>query len=226
MVNIQQYPPEVRERALQLVDEGNSYSRVVQKLKEEFGEKYPEVEKISKSTIYRWMSQHKKQEKTKKEQEEKKEEPEVAEPLAEEAKAPASDKLPAQLENLPKIHPDQVVSDLNKEVTEVPPGQLTQSAEGADKNVKDGQEAGKESTIDKIKKLDFLKSKLFWSITATLIIGAIILWLIKRHTSRPEQEAEEEEQEEKPVQKKSEDYLEVKPDEEKDEAISALDLPF
>lgn len=228
MVNIQQYPSEVRERALQLVEEGNSYSRVVQKLKEEFAEKYPEVEKISKSTIYRWVAQHRKQEKAENEvAEEKKEEPREAPQRVEKAAA-VSENLPSQLGQLPRIHPDQVVADLNREVTEVPPGPLIQKAEKAQEAGQSKEEPEKEGIMEKIKKLEFLRSKVFWSVTLTLVIGAVILWLIKRHTSRREEEVEEEEPEERPTPKKKKDeYLEVRADEEdEDGAISALDLPF
>ena len=185
MGRLPEYPPQIRERAIELVTkEDYSYSQAAEQLKEEFKDT-DGIETISKSTVYRWVKQYRKhEEKTKKEEETKEEkapEPEPEKPKEEPPQTPskeAVEELATELKELPKTTPQQVVKELNESITPVPEGPLMKEAEFPKEE---------ETSEDKAKgiadKLLANRSKLLWSLSLTLAVTVVAL-LIYRWWSR------------------------------------------
>lgn len=182
MGNLPTYPAEVRQRAIELIEEKNpdgskkySYSQVIEKLREEF----PDV-KLSKSTLTRWYRQHQKQKAKEQLPEEPKKEEPKKEPKEEPVPKESVEEVDRRLKQLPQIHPDQVVEELNESITPVPEGPLMKEAEP--------EEPKEEDKVEKAhsfaEKLMANRSKILWSITLTLIIGALVYLIYRWATKR------------------------------------------
>lgn len=181
MGNLPSYPAEVRQKAIELIEEKNpdgsrkySYSQVIQKLKEE----YPDI-KLSKSTLTRWYRQHQKkiakekppEPESKKEPEEKPKEKPKPEP---EPPKGSVEEVDSSIKKLPQITPDNVVKELNESITEVPEGPLMQE------EVETEEEEEKDTIHSIVDKLVEHRSKILWGITLSLIVGAIIYFIYRR----------------------------------------------
>ena len=192
MGKLPEYPQQIRERAVALVLEENySYSQATEQLKEEFKDTEG-IEKISKSTVYRWVRQHKK--KTEKEkppepaqekpEEKPEEEPQKPEEKPEEPPKESVEDISKELKDLPKTTPEKVVKELNESITPVPEGPL----------MKGKEEVEEEEEEDKPKKFaDRLmenRSKLLWSITLTLVVTAVAILIYRWWTKRKQKETE------------------------------------
>lgn len=125
---LEPYPPEVRERAVQLVlEEGKSYAEAGEIAAKEHG-----LARVSKSTVYNWVKAYKKKHKKEEEPEpESKPEPEseneVEVPKPEEPKDKAVEK---QIEEVKK--------DLNIDVKPITPQEIVEQVQGSISTVEDG----------------------------------------------------------------------------------------
>lgn len=177
MGNLPTYPAEVRQRAIELIEEKNpdgskkySYSQVIEKLREEFSDV-----KLSKSTLTRWYRQHQKQKAKEQLPEEPKKEEPKKEPKEEPVPKESVEEVDRRLKQLPQIHPDQVVEELNESITPVPEGPLMKEAEP-----EEPKEEEKDTIHSIADKLVEHRSKILWSITLSLIVGAIIYFIYRR----------------------------------------------
>ena len=192
MGKLPEYPQNIRERAIKLVlEEDCSYAQAAEQLKEEFKDTEG-IEKISKSTVYRWVRQHKKKmEKEKppkpvqeKPEEKSEEEPQKPEEKPEEPPKESVEDISKELKDLPKTTPEKVVQELNASITPVPEGPLMKGEE----DIEEEEEEEKPKKL--ADKLMENRSKLLWSITLTLVVTAIAIliyrWWIKRKQKETE----------------------------------------
>ena len=177
MGRLPEYSVALRNRAVELVlNEGLSYSRAISKLQEEFPDE-PNIEKLSKSTIYRWVQQ------TKKEQ--KKEEEKLEEKPPETAKEVLNsiEKVQQELKMIPRVTPDEVVNELNESITPVPEGPLMKEEE------KRKEEKNKEEKAKSIAdKLFENRAKLLWSVSLTLAVSIIVYLIYRKLTGKKKEE--------------------------------------
>lgn len=215
MPKLPEYPPEIRKRAIELIEETHedgrrkySYSQVIAKLREEYPDN-ERVQSLSKSTLTRWYREHRKHKKQEMEvtkNEEPKEEPkEEATHEPEEAPKEAPEKPPEELKNLSKVSADFVVKDLQKGITEVPDGPLVKE------EPKQTEEPETEEPKGIRAKMSDGKVKIIVAVGIVLIIAAagyLIYRKFKRKEAFPTQETREPQPRTKPEQKR-EDYKRV-----------------
>ena len=232
MGKLPEYPQHIRERAVKLVlEEDYSYAQAAEQLKEEFKDTEG-IEKISKSTVYRWVRKHKKKEEKEKQpepveekpEEKLEEKPQEPEEKPEEPPKESVEDISKELKELPKTTPEKVVQELNASITPVPEGPL----------MKGEEEIEEEEEEEKSKKLaDRLmenRSKLLWSITLTLVVTAIAILIYRWWTRRKQKEVvyyQTPQKVEQPKKEPSEKYRQItSPDEfeESDEGYADVEV--
>jgi len=178
MGRLPEYSETLRNRAVELVlNEGFSYSRAIEKLKEEFPNE-PNIEKLSKSTIYRWVQQAKKEQK--KEEEKPKKEP--SEPVQNIANS--IEDVKQELKKIPRITPEEVVKELNESITPVPDGPLMKEEEQKEEK----QETKEEKAKSIADKLFENRTKLLWSVSLTLAVSVIAYLIYRKLTGKKKEE--------------------------------------
>ena len=204
MPKLPEYPPEIRKRAIELIEETHedgrrkySYSQVIAKLREEFPDN-ERVQTLSKSTLTRWYREHRKQQKQAEEtpKEEPKEEtaPEPKEkPTADTDNIPAKpEELPAEFRKMEYVSTDFVVNDIQKAITEVPDGAL----------VKEDKQTTQPKTEEAVEQKESgfgNRTKIIIAVAGVIITGVVIYMVYrwwKRRKEFPTQEQHSEPREE------------------------------